>query len=804
MSTFSTDPVAAAAFWIVVKASLVLASAAVACGLLRRASAEARHLVLTGATMALLLLPVLWAALPGWPLVIRTVDAPPRDVQPFLTADAQDAHAAISPLSHPADTGGQQGASQAVPTPSLKSVFLALYASGAVAMLALFTMHWRTARRLVREAVSVDDADWTGLLAECSAAIEIRRAVRLLRSRESSMPMAWGTWRPAVLIPAIADTWPVSRRRAVILHELAHVARRDCLTQALAYAVRAIFWFHPGAWWLARRLRVERELACDDRVIAAGTHGQEYAGHLLEIAYALGRQPASALAVSMAAPRHLESRMLAALDAARNRRVPRLETRVAGVVMGVAALLSIAAARPTILEETVTTAEAPTASHAGASTVTFSRTIREPAGRIAPASRPTPALQSGGSTDASARDDSPGTWEIRPGNTEGTVHLRLVEEHSSSGSNVPIGQLEGLTAAQLAGGGPVQFRVRRDAGTFTFDGAVRSGVGAGTFTFAADPAFGNALAARGFARPNGSEQYQLARHDIGFAFVDELGKQGYAKPPIAGLVRAGQHGVHLTYLRDMGALGYRLGSLDSLIELRDHGVTPDYVRELADEGYKGLPAAELRNARDHGVTPEYIRGMRQEGYASTPLGELVSARDHGVTPEFARELGAAGLRKVPLADLIRLRDHGVSAEFVRQLAELGHRLPIDDLVRARDHGVTAQYVGGMRELGYQSATIEQLIAARDHGVSVEFVRAMSGYGYVKQPMDALIRLRDHGVNPKYVEELKALGYDRLTVDELVTLRDHGLTPEKIRTANARAGSQLPVETLRSLAAGGSL
>ena len=100
----------------------------------------------------------------------------------------------------------------------------------------------------------------------------------------------------------------------------------------------------------------------------------------------------------------------------------------------------------------------------------------------------------------------------------------------------------------------------------------------------------------------------MARHDIGYAFVDELNKQGYAKPQTSELVRAGQHGVQHTYLREMGALGYRLGSLEPLIELRDHGVTPAYVRELADQGYKGLPADELRRARDHGITPEYVRG----------------------------------------------------------------------------------------------------------------------------------------------------------------------------------------------------
>ena len=160
------------------------------------------------------------------------------------------------------------------------------------------------------------------------------------------------------------------------------------------------------------------------------------------------------------------------------------------------------------------------------------------------------------------QDRLPGTWEIRPSRTEGTVHLRLVELNSSSGSDVPIDRLEGLTTAQLTGaGGPVQFRLRRDAGTFTFEGVIRSGIGAGTFSFTPDPNFPAELAKRGFARPTALEQYQMARHDIGLCVHRRIEQAGYAKPETSELVRAGQHGVRVDYVREMAALGYRLGSL---------------------------------------------------------------------------------------------------------------------------------------------------------------------------------------------------------------------------------------------------
>ena len=271
----------------------------------------------TLAIFAVIVLPILSFALPAWAVVVRTA--------PMTTADAglvMDPVRESADDASPSSLAAARLASASVTAPAAVSwptVVITVYSAGLLVMLIHLAIQRRSLRRLSGEASEVEDRRMDTALSDCARSMEVQRQVRLLRSREQSMPMAFGTYRPAIVIPAIADTWSYDRRRAVVLHELAHVARYDCLTQTLAFVACAIYWFHPGAWWAARRLRIEREIACDDRVIAAGAHAREYAGHLLEIAYASSSQRAPALAVGMARPRQLEGRMLAVLDAARDR-----------------------------------------------------------------------------------------------------------------------------------------------------------------------------------------------------------------------------------------------------------------------------------------------------------------------------------------------------------------------------------------------------------------------------------------------------------------------------------------------------
>ena len=320
---------------ILLKATIVLAIAAAAAAALRRASASVRHLVWTLGMLGALGVAVLTFAVPRWELPILRVQPfaspaaapdggqtpaaafPGSDLGRSITySDAGQTPAAAVPGSDPGRSVTHLR--QLAFTPAAwTTLLLATWAAGAILIISRVLLGLIAVQWMARRTPSVTDAPWLPLARELASELGLRR-VRFLRSAHASMPMAWGLFRPSVLMPADADAWPADRLRIVLLHELAHVKRRDCLTHVFAQMAFAAYWFNPLAWVAARHMRMERERACDDLVLAAGTRGSEYADQLLDIARVMraGRFPAvlAGASLAMAHRSQLEGRLMAILD----------------------------------------------------------------------------------------------------------------------------------------------------------------------------------------------------------------------------------------------------------------------------------------------------------------------------------------------------------------------------------------------------------------------------------------------------------------------------------------------------------
>jgi TonB family protein len=232
-------------------------------------------------------------------------------------------------------------AAPAVPRPSTNVYWLALYLVGALTVAARFVgSAWRM-RSLVRLARPAAYAHRAA--SAIRAELAIARSVRVLESEQAHVPMAWGVARAVVLLPPDARQWPADRVRAVLLHEMVHVARYDVLSQVVAQAACCLYWWHPLAWFAARQLRKERERACDDAVLQRGIDAPDYAGHLMELARALvERRTSLADAPAMAEAGDLEERVRALLDRTRNRRPLTRRAAAAVAMLACAAVLSVA------------------------------------------------------------------------------------------------------------------------------------------------------------------------------------------------------------------------------------------------------------------------------------------------------------------------------------------------------------------------------------------------------------------------------------------------------------------------------
>jgi beta-lactamase regulating signal transducer with metallopeptidase domain len=149
------------------------------------------------------------------------------------------------------------------------------------AMLRLVIGIWRL-RRLLRSCVPIDTAELDPAMANVVANFSSSKCVTVATSDKLSVPAAIGFVKPKLVVPHWAlRELPPADLNTVLLHEFAHIERRDGWTNLFQKIVRAVFCFHPAVWWIERRLSLEREMACDDYVVAETGDPRGYARCLI-------------------------------------------------------------------------------------------------------------------------------------------------------------------------------------------------------------------------------------------------------------------------------------------------------------------------------------------------------------------------------------------------------------------------------------------------------------------------------------------------------------------------------------------
>jgi len=314
---------------LLVRVTLVLFASVAALLAARGASSALRHWICFLALAACLAMPLLMRGLPAWELALLPAAETKAEV-------AGGASLAMSPT-----------------TLLLFAVWL-----GGMALLGLrLARGIRAAHRLCRRANRVRRGAWTTLASQVRRDLGVGPRVRLLVQDEVEVPFAWGYLAPVVVLPASAARWSRGQFRAVLIHEMAHIRRRDCWTRLVVELACVVFWFHPLVWLLARQMRHEQEAACDDCVLARGARPSGFAALLLETVR--GLRPRGLAAVAAFGFRSgLERRIRSLLQTGRSRQAVTADHHFWLFAAALALVLPIAAAQPVSADQNAATKNA--------------------------------------------------------------------------------------------------------------------------------------------------------------------------------------------------------------------------------------------------------------------------------------------------------------------------------------------------------------------------------------------------------------------------------------------------------------
>ena len=545
---------------------------------LRGARAQARYLAACLALAAMLCAPAvtMWR-LARWPEVERVDAAPtaPRERDRFRASIAASEESALSPI---------------------EPWIVLVWATGVCAFSAYVLGGWMAAGRLKRRRTRAVSADRAARFARLAERLLVRQPVRLFESAAIEVPTAIGVLRPVVLLPAsILTGLPAAQLDSLLLHELAHIRRHDCLVNLVQAFAEALLFYHPAVWWVSHRIRLERENACDDMAVAVTDDPAGHARALLELEDR--RAPVARLSVAAGGGR-LSSRVSRLLTAGSQRSEVSLPGLVGGLALAGAVALGAGAGAGTIDRLNGKPAGAKASS---IDTVTPRETAATPHSSVAktPVKRRRTAARPNAS-DVAAGDPNRAKGLLRPD------QLIAFQIHGVTPEFVGS-----IAEAGYEHASPDELLALRIHGVTPESIAEMNGV---------------------FGRLPLETHVAFKIHGVTPQSAKALRETlGTLSPEEALALRI--HGASPDFVRAIRARGFSNLSAGEAVAFRIHGVTPEFVQEVQELGYPKITAEELIAFRIHGVTPERIRTANGRQGETLSSVELLERRIRGKEEE---------------------------------------------------------------------------------------------------------------------------------------------------------------------------
>jgi beta-lactamase regulating signal transducer with metallopeptidase domain len=720
-----------------IKGVLILLVAGVLVAMLKSTSAAARHLLWSVAVASLLVLPIFELVLPNWqvpvfPALLQNASAEtagnnisqneqsspditfssaynenPNSVNPSasLKVPATAKHSArktpdelptLPPYKTPLfdDVQSEQNLATGSSSMNWAMMIFIIWSAGFLVVMARFAVGTFKVWMIARRAESLTDNYWAKLLHQLTAELRLSKNIELLKSRHVTMPMTWGVLRPVVLLPQDADDWSDECSRIVLLHELAHIKRRDCLTQILAQLACALYWFNPLVWSAAKRLRVERELACDDQVLEVGTRATDYATHLVAIASSFESNIfASSMTVGMACSQ-LESRVVSILNPDIQRRGLNRIRIIAATTLAVVFVVPLSIIQPWVSAAVLS------------QKATFSKDSKPSTVKPAKDQKELDAYLS----------------KVVEIETQKAIALHI--EHQTE--VVPIVD-HNIEQADLPD--------PQDAPDESIEATAQ------------DKASPKAAGDTNPAVSSDEQNYRMKLHGITPEFIESARRMGFDNLSVNQLIQMRVHKIDEAFANQVRGWGFADASLNQLVQLRVAGVTAEYLETLKREGFDKLSINRLASLKLQNITPEFINEMRRLGFDKLSPDQLISLKVHNINEVFVKEAENWGYGKLSLNELMQIRVHNVTPNFAREMKALGfNNLSLQKLIQLKIFNITADYLRDMRNLGFDNLTAEQAIQMRQQGITVEYVNKLRAAGFKNVSINQLIDMKRHGID----------------------------------------------------------
>jgi beta-lactamase regulating signal transducer with metallopeptidase domain len=618
---------------LVWQGAIVAAILASALALMARRTANARYAISCAALALLPLLAVItaWRAYEEPPLPLEGGSAVLRaQTLPLDLAKAAAVHATRATLRSVGEIAHD----------ALPNVVL-LWLVGVTLLSIRLVVSWGRIKKLAQTASPATET-WERTLTRLSGALALRRGVAILESAAVEVPTVIGWLKPLILLPmSTISALKPEEIEMLLAHELAHIRRHDFFVNLMQTAVETLMFYHPAAWWISHRIRIEREHCCDDMAIEtcgsalryarALTHLEELRAHPAELALA-----ANGGSLLTRIRRLVSSTDDAASDTSR-------WGAAAAVLAVVIALLAIPSMPALAKRSTDELPAKPPKKTMAAKPATTSITV-----------------DSKSATCDNDRDDDIDTdVDIdtpEPPEPPEPPEAPMAMAAEEAGMTPPAPMA--VVAPRIAVAAP---RVR------------------------VTPMPAIAPMAMAFAAS--------VLDDVP-AIVD--GVTGGVEGGVKGGVRGGLHvrtGEHHHIIGENGKL-----TVDDLITLRSVGVTPDYISQMRNAGLGELTLNDIVAMRSQGVTPDYVTQMRNSGIEIKGAMDIITLRSMGVSPSYIKEMAGAGYRNLSARELVELRSMNVSPAFVKALADAGYsNLSVRDLIRLASSGVNAEFIRDMSQ-----------------------------------------------------------------------------------------------------------